>query len=177
MRRILALVFLLVVASPLPSLTTARGAQAPAAASSLQDLSWLAGHWVGKTARGAHIEEMWMPARGGLMIGSFRWEQGNGRWLFEFMSLEAAPAIPGALTLRLKHFDRAFTGMEEKTESTTFTSIERTASRVVFEFKEDARVIRLTYVRTGPDALTVTFDESEPGKPAVRIEFPYTRVP
>jgi Domain of unknown function (DUF6265) len=176
MRRILALVFLVIVASPMPSLTMARGAQAPAVAESLQDLSWLAGHWVGKTGKGAHIEEMWMPARGGLMIGSFRWEQGNGRWLFEFMSLEASAADAGRLTLRLKHFDRAFTGMEERTASTTFTSTERTPSRVVFELREDARVVRLAYVRTGPDALTVTFDETEPGKPAARIEFPYTRV-
>jgi len=176
MRRVLALVFLVVVASPMPSLTMARGTQAPAVATSLQDLSWLAGHWVGKTPRGDYIEEMWMPERDGHMLGSFRWERGNGRWLFEFMSLEAAPATPGALTMRLKHFDRAFRGMEEKTESTTFTSTERAASRVVFEFREDARVVRLVYLRTGPDALSVTFDETEPGKPAVHIEFPYTRV-
>jgi hypothetical protein len=109
------------------------------------------------------------------MLGSFRWERGGGRWLFEFMSLEVAAAAPGALTLRLKHFDRAFRGMEEKTASTTFTAIETNASRVLFELKEAGRVVRLTYARTTPDRLDVTFEETEPGKPPTRIEFPYTR--
>jgi hypothetical protein len=76
----------------------------------------------------------------------------------------------------LKHFDRAFHGWEEKTVSTTFTAVEQSASRVLYEMKASARTVRLVYEKTGPDTLKVTFDETETGKPATRVEFPYTRV-
>jgi hypothetical protein len=177
MRRAAVIVLLAITMLASAPPTMAGRAQTTAApASPLNDLAWLAGRWVGKTARGAYIEEHWMPAHDGLMLGSFRWDRGNHRWLFEFMSLEADPAVPATLVLRLKHFDRSFTGLEEKTASTTFRAIETSADRVLFELKEPTRVVRLTYARTGPDALTVTFEESEPGKPATRIEFPYARV-
>lgn len=177
MRRAGVLVSLAIMLVSLPPLEVVGGAQptAPAPAS-LSDLSWLAGRWVGKTGRGAYIEELWMPAHDGLMLGSFRWDRGNGRCLFEFMSLEADPAAPATLILRLKHFDRAFTGLEEKTDSTTFRASETSADRVLFELKQSARVVRLTYARTGPDGLTVTFEELVPGTPATRIEFAYSRV-
>jgi hypothetical protein len=177
MRRADLLVFLMIALLPMTPLTIVGDAQTTsAAATPVDDLSWLAGRWVGKTARGAYIEELWMPAHDGFMLGSFRWDRGNGRWLFEFMSLEADPAAPATLVLRLKHFDKAFAGLEEKTASTTFRSREASAKRILFELQESGRVVRLTYVRTAPDAMTVTFEESEPGKAATRIEFPYTRV-
>ena len=175
MRR-LALVFVLVL-TVLPLMATSALAQGGApAAVSLQDLSWLVGRWVGATASGQHIEEMWMPAQDGVMIGSFRWQRGQGRWLFEFMSLDTGPAAsPTPLTFRLKHFDRGFRGLEEKTVSTTFTPIEASASRVLFEMKEGERVVRLTYSNPAPDALLVVFDETAPGQTAVHIEFPFKR--
>jgi hypothetical protein len=93
------------------------------------------------------------------------------------MSLDAGTsAAPAPVTLRLKHFDRAFHGWEEKTESSTFTVVEQSASRVLFEMKASARTVRLAYEKTGPDTLKVTFDETESGKPATRLVFPYTRV-
>lgn len=151
------------------------GDRATLATSPLNDVAWLAGSWVGTTNRGAFIEESWMAERDGLMLGSFRWDRGDGRWLFEFMSLEVDPASPSTLLLRLKHFDRAFKGLEERADSTTFRSIEKSASRVLFELKASGRIVRLTYARTGTDGLLVTFDESEPGKPPSRIDFSYTR--
>ena len=120
MRRVLAFVLLVVAAASVPFVIALGRAEADPASAPMADVSWITGHWVGKTDRGQHIEEMWMPERDGLMLGSFRWERGNGRWLFEFMSLDTGtPAAPTPLTLRLKHFDRAFRGMEEKTASTT----------------------------------------------------------
>jgi hypothetical protein len=174
MRRAAA-VFVLVL-SVLPLMPASALAQGSAPAASLQDLSWLVGRWVGKTASGQHIEEMWMPAEDGLMIGSFRWERGQGRWLFEFMSLDAGTAAsPTPLTFRLKHFDRGFRGLEDKAVSTTLTPIEASASRVLFEMREAERLVRITYSRPSADALLVVFDETAPGQTAVHIEFPFTR--
>jgi len=170
-----AVVFVLVLAV-LPLMATSALAQGSAPAVPLQDLSWLVGRWVGKTSSGQHIEEMWMPAQDGLMIGSFRWERGQGRWLFEFMSLDTGtPASPTPLTFRLKHFDRGFRGLEEKTASTILTPIEASASRVLFEMKDGERVVRITYSHPAPDGLLVVFDETAPGQTAVHIEFPFTR--
>src|SRR5918993_871536 len=130
MRRFLAFVLLVVAAASVPFLIALGRAEADPAPAPLADVTWITGHWVGKTDRGQHIEEMWMSARDGLMLGSFRWDLGNGKWLFEFMSLDAGTsAAPAPVTLRLKHFDRAFHGWEEKTVSTTFTVVEQSASR------------------------------------------------
>ena len=168
-------VFVLVLAT-LPLTIASALAQANTHVASLQDLSWLAGHWVGTTASGEHIEEMWMPERDGLMIGSFRWERGQGRWLFEFMSLDTGTAAaPTPLTFRLKHFDRGFRGLEDKAVSTTLMPKEVSASRVLFEMNEAGRVVRLTYTYSAPDGLLVVFDETAPGQTAVHIEFPFKR--
>ena len=111
-----------------------------------------------------------------MMIGSFRWERGQGRWLFEFMSLDTGTAAaPAPLTFRLKHFDRGFRGLEDKAVSTTLMPIEMSASRVLFEMKEGDRVVRITYAHPAPDGLLVVFDETAPGQTAVHIEFPFTR--
>jgi hypothetical protein len=175
MRRAVTLLVLVVAAMPL--LGTSALTQTAAPSTSLQDLSWLAGRWVGTTATGQHIEEMWMPARDGLMIGTFRWERGQGRWLLEFMSLDTGTATaPAPLTFRLKHFDRGFRGLEEKAVSTTLVPIEASASRVLFEMKEGERVVRITYTQPKPDALLVVFDETAPGQTAAHFEFPFTRV-
>lgn len=176
MRRLLPVLLLVAttVVAPWPIAGQGRTAS-PALQSPLEGVSWLTGRWVGTTGSGAFIEESWMGARDGLMLGSFRWDQGNGRWLFEFMSVEADPASPGTLVLRLKHFDRGLRGFEEKAESTTFRTTAVEPSRVVFELRREQGVVQLTYARTGDDALIVTYDEAETGKPATRIEFSYKR--
>jgi len=74
--------------------------------------------------------------------------------------------------LRIKHFDRALRGMEEKDVSTMLALVEHSAEHVVFEFRAGARTVRVGYRRDGPDRLTATFDESQPGKPAAHLEFP-----
>jgi len=176
MRRVLIALWLVIAGAALPCAAAPRTETATAATSPLDELSWLAGRWVGQTDSGAFIEESWMAARDGLMLGSFRWDRGKGRWLFEFMTLEVDPASPSTLVLRLKHFDRSLEGFEEKTESTTFRAIETSPSRVLFELKRETGGVRLTYARTGADGLLVTFEETEAGKAPTKISFSYSRV-
>jgi hypothetical protein len=175
MRRMLALVFLVVTAASIPFVAALSWAQ-PSSTTTLADVAWLTGHWAGTTAKGELIEEVWMPDRGGMMIGSFRWQRANGRWLLEFMQLLDTPTAIAPFALRIKHFNQDFRGMEEKDASTSLVATERTATRVVFEMKDAARVVKVGYEKKGPDAILAWFDEQEPGKPAVHIEFPYTRV-
>ena len=60
------------------------GAQQPR----LEDLVWLAGHWREETP-GAVTEELWMPPRGGVMLGLNRSVRGERKAGFEFLRLEA----------------------------------------------------------------------------------------
>ncbi|MBA2355437.1 MAG: hypothetical protein H0V80_12300 [Acidobacteria bacterium] len=182
----------LVVLLPLgtPDLTNAQPTPTPpspaAASTTAADLSWLVGHWTGTTAQGQHIEEMWMPARDGLMLGSFRWERDDHRWLFELLAIAdpttgapvsgAGARAPGRLVLRLKHFDRQFRGLEAQEASTTLTLVEHTDDRVVFEMIEGKRLVRVGYTRKDADTLVAFYDATETGKPAMHIDFPYTRV-
>ena len=175
MRRILSLVLLVAVAASIPFVAALSRAQS-SPPSSLADVSWLEGHWTGKTARGEHVEEMWMPAEGGVMIGSFRWKRASGGWLFEFLQLLDTPAAISPYTLHIKHFDQDFRGWEAKDQSTSLVVAERTPTRLVFEQTQGARVVRVGYEKKSADALLAWFDEQEPGKPPVHIEFPYTRV-
>lgn len=52
----------------------------------LEDLTWLAGHWRSDSG-GRIVEEVWLPSRGGSMIGMNRTTVGDGG-SFEFLRIE-----------------------------------------------------------------------------------------
>jgi len=53
---------------------------------SLNDLSWLAGHWFGQH-RGVRMEELWLPPEGGMMLGIHRDVPAEGETFFEFLRI------------------------------------------------------------------------------------------
>ena len=55
---------------------------------SLASLAWMAGSWEG-TADGVAMEEHWLPARGGAMLGVHRDVAGGRMVSFEFLRIEA----------------------------------------------------------------------------------------
>jgi len=88
---------------------------------SLEQLDWLVGQWEGEGIRGAPAMESWLPAMGGIMVGTFVQETPEGAIMFTehlYMMEEA-----GSLVLRLKHFNADLTGWEEKDEMVTFRLI------------------------------------------------------
>ena len=109
-------------------------AQAPSASTTapvkatLEDFRWIVGHWAG-TGLGGVSEEMWMPAAGGAMLGSFR-QLKDGRVVFyellTFLERE------GTVVLRLKHFNADLTGWEEKAQVLEFPLVELTPTKAVF---------------------------------------------
>ena len=86
------------------------------APATLQDVSWLVGHWRGE-GLGGQVEETWAPAFAGSMAGTFRLAK-DGKLDFSefFMMMEHE----GSLVLKLKHFDREMHGWEEKDNYVTF---------------------------------------------------------
>ena len=64
------------------------GAPALVQAGELDDLAWMAGSWCGVTDRGATQEELWMPPKGGMMLGLHRDVAPSGRSAFEYLRIE-----------------------------------------------------------------------------------------
>ncbi|MGB2960669.1 MAG: DUF6265 family protein [Bacteroidota bacterium] len=53
---------------------------------SVDELSWLAGHWFGQH-RGVRMEELWLPPEGGMMLGVHRDVPPEGKTIFEFLRI------------------------------------------------------------------------------------------
>ena len=93
-------------------------AQAPAAPPSppakLADVAWLEGYWVGEGFGGV-VDEAWMPARSGAMLGVFRSLKPDGTPSFyEILAIEE---VEGSLRLVVKHFHPDWVGWEEKDQA------------------------------------------------------------
>jgi hypothetical protein len=59
----------------------------PGAQTPNRDFDWIAGHWCGER-NGSHIEEQWLAARGGVLLGLSRTVKGDKTLSFEFMRIE-----------------------------------------------------------------------------------------
>ena len=84
---------------------------------SLEDLSWLYGRWVGEGFGGV-CEEVWNPALGGTMTGSFKLVVDDKALFYEIMVISI---IDGEPRLRLKHFSADLIAWEEKEKVIEFT--------------------------------------------------------
>ena len=73
---------------------------------SIEDISWVAGHWRGE-ALGGITEEIWSPPLGGSMMGSFKLVVNDE---VNFYELETISEENESLLLKIKHFDAALTG-------------------------------------------------------------------
>ncbi|MGD8319837.1 MAG: DUF6265 family protein [Gemmatimonadota bacterium] len=82
----------------------------------LSSVAWLAGHWKGEGLGGV-AEETWLPPAGGAMAGVFRLVDADGVRFYEMVTLVEEA---GSLVMRLKHFDPALVGWEERAATVTF---------------------------------------------------------
>ena len=82
----------------------------------LDELSWLVGHWQGP-GFGGICEEVWLPASAGSMVGTFKMSVNGEVQFYELMVITVDSTGP---TLKLKHFNSDMTGWEEKDEVINF---------------------------------------------------------
>ncbi|MCG6927288.1 MAG: DUF6265 family protein [Acidobacteria bacterium] len=145
--------------------TFARSAGAPAPSAAVEDMAWMAGHWMGE-ALGGTAEEIWSPPRGGAMMGMFRLVKDGETVFYELMTI-----VPedGSLVLRLKHFNADLTGWEEKEKTVDFPLV--AVADGAFHFDG------LSFRPDGEDHLRVHL--AMHGKDGTTREetFVYTRVP
>lgn len=123
----------------------------------VDELSWLAGDWVGEK-EGAVIEEHWSIPAGNAMMCMFRWVEEERVHFYEFVTIEAE--VDG-LTLRIKHFNPGLVGWEEKDESVAFHLVQLEDQKAVF-FKQDGeKSLWMIYQRVDDGVLLAWFEGEE----------------
>ena len=105
---------------------------------------WLAGRWEG-SGFGGWAEEMWMPPRGGPMVGTFRLSVGGKPQIFEFMTLSVEDGQP---VIRVKHFNADSSPWEDRDVWVMFPYERSTEHGIFFG--------GLTYELLEPEKLRVT---------------------
>jgi hypothetical protein len=95
---------------------------------SLPDLAWLSGSWIGSQG-GQHIEEHWSRSAVNELIGMFRMVQADKPVFYEFMTLGL---VDKKLTLKIKHFNPGLIGWEDKDLAVTYEVVHYKNGEVVF---------------------------------------------
>lgn len=133
-------------------------------AATLNDIAWLAGHWRGD-AFGGITEEVWTPALGGSMMGSFKLVSDGKVRFYELVTITEEA---GTLMLRLKHFHGDLKGWEEKDKTIDFPLVKVDGNRVYFD--------GMTFERTSDKEMVVFVMIGQKGKEE-EVRFPYKRYP
>lgn len=113
------------------------GAAGASAADDAATLAWLSGDWVHEA--GARMtEEIWMPPRGGMLLGMSRESRGGKVTLFEVARI--LPGLDGRLS---------FVAQPGGGASTSFQATELTPASVTFENRAHDYPQRIRYWREG----------------------------
>ncbi len=136
--------------SPPNSDSTSTAATSKPTPGSIEQLSWIAGHWQGE-AMGGKFEETWNPPFAGAMMGMFKFAENDKVVFYELLTI-----VPSgdSLMLRLKHFNPELVGWEDKAETVDFPLIKIDKNIVAFDGLTFRRVNRNTMhitVRTKTD--------------------------
>jgi hypothetical protein len=129
-------------------------ALAPAAGEnthSVDELSWIAGHWRGE-GLGGECEEIWSAPSAGTMMGTFRLMKDGDIVFYEFMVLTREA---DGIVMKLKHFTPELSGWEEKDDMVRFPLESLEPNRASFE--------GLTMVRTGDELEVVVVLHGDDG--------------
>ena len=120
-------------------------AWAEAAGATLEDLSFLAGSW-SRCTGDAEYEEVWLPARGGLMLGLNRTVRTAGKSAFEYLRIEEDA---NGVTYLASPQGRA---------ATPFALVELAPGKAVFENPEHDFPTRIIYRLNADGTLTARIE-------------------
>jgi len=95
----------------------------------LEDVSWIAGHWKGE-AFGGIAEEIWSPPLGDSMMFVFKLVSDGKVQFYEVGHIQQTGE---SLLLQLKHFHGSLKGWEEKDETVDFKLVQIDGNRVYFD--------------------------------------------
>jgi hypothetical protein len=109
--------------------TIALEANLPSPRATLEDVSWIAGHWMGE-AFGGITEEIWSPPLGGSMMFVFKLVS-DGK--VQFYEIGHILEVDETLLLQLKHFHGNLKGWEEKGDTVDFRLVKIDGDRIYFD--------------------------------------------
>ena len=101
----------------------------PPVKASLQDITWVQGHWRGEVFGGI-AEEIWSPPLGDSMMFSFKLVKNNKVSFYEIGFIRE---IQETLILQLKHFHGDLKGWEEKDETEDFKLVKLEKNKIYFD--------------------------------------------
>ncbi|MCE9522996.1 MAG: DUF6265 family protein, partial [Alphaproteobacteria bacterium] len=117
----------------------------------IEDLSWLAGHWL-ETKNGLDVREHWMAPHGGVLLGVGLTTKGNETKSFEFFRVAKTP-------IGLSYF-----ASPHGAPATEFKAVEICADKIVFENKAHDFPQRVIYARGKNGTLDARIEGTIKGK-------------
>ena len=130
----------------------------------LNNVSWIAGHWRGE-AFGGITEEMWSPPLGESMMFVFKLVHNNKVSFYEIGHIKE---VGGTLLLQLKHFHGDLKGWEEKDETVDFKLVKIEGNRIYFD--------EFTFEKISDAEMNIYVLIEEKDKPSEVVKFNYKRV-
>jgi hypothetical protein len=144
-------------------LALAAGGADHASPTEIESAGWLQGCWE-MVFPGGTVEEMWMPPRGGTMMGLGRTVRGDSLDEYELLLLRETD---GAL---------AYEAHPSGQGTAVFLSRSVGEGTILFENPEHDYPQRIGYERRGADSLIAWIEGTRNGQQR-RIAFPYRRIP
>jgi hypothetical protein len=137
---------------------------------SLENLSFISGHWQSKMGDGIS-DEQWSLPLGDSMMGMFRYVKEGKAVFYEFMLIEMSAEGPA---LKLKHFNPGLIGWEEKAQVWSYPLVEFQKDKAVFERPDKG--MRMTFQRLSVNALTVWLERPDKAGKWKKDEYKYELV-
>lgn len=122
----------------------------------LNDVSFLAGHWIGE-AFGGVVEEIWSEPSSNAMMGMFRLQYDDIDRLYEFLMIEK---YGSGVRMSFKHIKPDYIEMEEK--PITLNLVDANTSYAFFETDDQSLIIK--YNLTSDDILEIELTSTKEGK-------------
>jgi hypothetical protein len=141
------------------------------ATGTLNDISFLEGHWLG-TYNGGPIEAGWTAPAGNNIMGYIRMIKDDKPALYEVFAFEQTEKGPVAL---VKHFKPGLIALEEKAVSDRYNFIEAKKNQALFE-KDDISV-RIIYERRSQTQLVIQRGKMEDNKWVFIDLFVFNKIP
>lgn len=125
----------------------------------VEDLTWMSGHWHGQIF-GGPITERWHKPAGGVMVGSSIMGSDRAHAMYEFLLIEEKDGAP---TMFLRHFKQYLSSNEKAPMEFRLTAIE--GKRATFETEDKNHTFsKIEYEMDGRE-LVVRLSGERQGKP------------
>ncbi|MEX0289411.1 MAG: DUF6265 family protein [Flavobacteriaceae bacterium] len=141
--------------------TISIGSERVSPKASLDDVSWIEGHWKGE-AFGGITEEIWSPPLGDSMMFVFKLVTDGKVQFYEIGHIQERDET---LILQLKHFHGSLKGWEEKDVTVDFKLVKIEDNRIYFD--------NFTFEKVGPDEINlyVVIGDSDGSKEEVKFNY------